>query len=94
MAEESRNIDKSYPRAWAVAAVQIAVVLLLASLVLDGGQMFRAALLSLMAYLAMLAVIVARRPYQASPGDLVAIKCGFLLMYPFFLVFLFAVRGY
>ena len=86
MDSESRDIDQSYTRALAVAAGQVAAVLFLAALVLDGGVMFRAGLVALLAYLAMLVVIVARRPYQATPSDIVAIKCGFLLIYSVFIL--------
>lgn len=76
---ERRTIAEEYPRALSVAVGQIAVVLLLTALVLDGGLLFRAALAAILPYLGMLAVIVVRRPDRPSSGDLVAIKSGYLL---------------
>ena len=84
---ERRTIAEGYSRALGVAVGQIAVALFITALVLDGGLLFRAALAAILPYLGMVAVIVVRRPDRPSPGDLVAIKSGYLLAYLTFVVF-------
>lgn len=92
MDHERKNLDAGYVRALGVASLQIGLTLCVAALVLDGGVLFRAGLATLLIYLAMLVLIATRRPYCPTAGDLVAIKCGYLLLYPLVILLVFATR--
>ncbi len=58
-----------------------AVFLILSALMLDMGQAFNLALLGWIAYWAMAAMIVVRRPESPTRADLFAIRWGYLFSY-------------
>ncbi len=57
-----------------------AVVLVLSSLVLDGGQIFRVCAIAALGYWIAVVVIMWRRPVSPTPTDLGFIRYGFWLL--------------
>jgi hypothetical protein len=80
MVQSNQLIDVRYSRALGIATLQVVAVLLLAALTLDGGAALRQTLCSILAYLVAAAVVITRRPFNATAGDLLAIKFGFLIL--------------
>jgi hypothetical protein len=78
-APPSTSIWQAYGDAIKAAVAQQVVILLLASLVLDGGLMLRMATLAAAGSWAFNIVIVARRPRSPTPTDVLIVKYGFWL---------------
>ena len=73
---------RGYSRAVTAAVAQQAVVLLFASLILDGGQIFRYCAVAAMASWVCTLVILLRRPKHPTNVDLAIVRFGFWLAIP------------
>ncbi len=67
-----------YEGAKTFALVQQSIVLLLSSLVLDGGDVFHACLVALLAFWVGAIIIGVRRPQTPTRCDLVVIRYGYI----------------
>jgi lipid-A-disaccharide synthase-like uncharacterized protein len=73
------SIWEAYAEPIKVAVAQQAVILLFASLLLDGGQMLRLSTIATAAAWALNIVIMARRPKSPTQADVLIVKYGFWL---------------
>ena len=76
----SAPVSERYRKPLLEAAILQVLVVILAGMILDGGKCLYVALLSVMAHWAVSVIILVRRPYSPTKGDLVIVGRVFLLM--------------
>jgi hypothetical protein len=74
------KVAQGYGRNFLASVVVQVPLLILGSLALDGGQLSRWVVFSIIAYWLMALVIVICRPRSPTRGDLIAIRFGFLFI--------------